>query len=169
MINIVLFEPEIPQNTGNIMRTCIATNSKLHLIKPLGFSLDEKYLKRSGVNYIDKIDLSVYENFDDFMHKNKGTYYFLSRYAHKPHSDYDYSNVKEEIYFIFGKESTGIPKDILKKHLDTSIRLPMSINVRSLNLSNTVAIMIYEALRQQNYPDLLFDEPHKSKYEIENS
>ena len=162
MINIVLFEPEIPGNTGNIMRTCVATNTKLHLIKPLGFSLDEKYIKRSGVNYIDNCDYIVYENIEDFFSKNKGTYYFLTRYGKKPHTSFDYSNIDENIYFIFGKESTGIPPKILKPHLDNCMRMPMTNNVRSLNLSNTVAIMVYEALRQQNYRDLLFLEPHKS-------
>lgn len=163
MINVVLFEPEIPMNTGNIMRTCIATNAKLHLIKPLGFSLDEKSVKRSGVNYIDKIDLTVYENMEDFYSKNKGTFYYLTRYGHKPHTTGDFSNSNENIYFVFGKESTGIPKKYLRPNLDNCFRLPMSKNVRSLNLSNTVAIVVYEALRQQNYNDLLFDEPHKSK------
>ena len=168
MINIVLFEPEIPGNTGNIMRTCVATNSKLHLIEPLGFSLDEKYIKRSGVNYIEHCEYTVYKNWDDFMEKNKdGKFYFLTRYGHKPHTSFDYSNSEENIYFVFGKESTGIPRDILKPHLDTCMRMPMTDNVRSLNLSNTVAIMTYEALRQQNYNDLLRDEPHKSKNFIE--
>ena len=169
MINIVLFEPEIPGNTGNIMRTCVATNSHLHLIKPLGFSLDEKYIKRSGVNYIDKCIYKVYENIDEFFKKNKGEYYFLTRYGHKPHTSFDYSNKSgENLYFIFGKESTGIPKEILKPHIDNCMRMPMTANVRSLNLSNTVAIMLYEALRQRNYNGLLFDEPHKSKTEIED-
>jgi len=145
------------------MRTCIATNAKLHLIKPLGFSLDEKSVKRSGVNYIDKVDLTVYENMDDFYNKNEGTFYYLTRYGHKPHTTADYSNSDENIYFIFGKESTGIPKKYLRNDLDRCFRLPMSKNVRSLNLSNTVAIVLYEALRQQNYNDLLFEEPHKSK------
>lgn len=163
MINVVLFEPEIPMNTGNIMRTCIATNAKLHLIKPLGFSLDEKSIRRSGVNYIDKVDLTVYENMEDFYSKNKGTFYYLTRYGHKPHTTGDFSNNKENIYFIFGKESTGIPKEYLRPNIDNCFRLPMSENVRALNLSNTVAIVVYEALRQQNYNDLLFYEPHKSK------
>lgn len=163
MINVVLFEPEIPMNTGNIMRTCIATNAKLHLIKPLGFSLDEKSVRRSGVNYIDKIDLTVYENIEDFYSKNDGTFYYLTRYGYKPHTTGDFSNSNENIYFMFGKESTGIPRKYLKDHIDNCFRLPMSKNVRSLNLSNTVAIVVYEALRQQNYNDLLFYEPHKSK------
>lgn len=168
MINVVLFEPEIPGNTGNIMRTCVATNTTLHLIKPLGFSLDEKYIKRSGVNYIDKCKYFVYENIEDFFSKNKGTFYYLTRYGHKPHSSFDYSNSEENIYFIFGKESTGIPKKLLKDNLDYCMRMPMTDNVRALNLSNTVAIMVYEALRQQNYRDLLFDEPHKGDHFLED-
>ena len=168
MINIVLFEPEIPGNTGNIMRTCVATNSRLHLIKPLGFSLEEKYIRRSGVNYIDKCDYMVYENIDEFFEKNKGEYYFLTRYGHKTGDSFDYSDSSKNIYFIFGKESTGIPKEILKPYIDRCIRIPMTSNVRALNLSNTVAIMVYEALRQQNYNDLLRDEPHKSKTFIED-
>lgn len=169
MINVVLFEPEIPMNTGNIMRTCVATNTKLHLIKPLGFSLDTKYIKRSGVNYIDKCDYTVYENIDEFFEKNKGEYYFLTRYGHKPHSSFDYSDPNKNYYFFFGKESTGIPPKILKPYIDRCMRMPMTDNVRALNLSNTVAIMVYEALRQQNYKDLLFNEPHKSTNFIEEN
>lgn len=169
MINVVLFEPEIPQNTGNIMRTCVATNTVLHLIKPLGFEIDDKHLIRSGVNYIDKLKWFVYENYEDFLNKNQnGKFYFLTRYGHKPPTKFDFSNTSENIYLVFGKESTGIPKNILKPHIDNCIRLPMSKNVRALNLSNTVAIMVYEVLRQQNYPNLYFDEPHKSKTEIED-
>ena len=169
MLNIVLYEPEIPTNTGNIMRTCIATHTHLHLIKPLGFSLDDKYVRRSGVNYIDKCKYSIYENIEDFFEKNKGTYYFLTRYGHKPHTDFDYSKKNENIYFIFGKESTGIPPEILKPHLEHCLRIPMTNDVRALNLSNTVAIVLYEALRQQDYLDLLRDEPHKGKDYIEKS
>ena len=161
MINIVLYEPEIPQNTGNIMRTCVATNSKLHLIKPLGFKLDDAKLKRSGVNYIDKLDYQVYENYEEFKEKNKGDYYYFTRYGRKPHSSFDYSNKNKNIYLIFGKESTGIPKEILKDHLDYCMRIPMTSNVRALNVSNAVAIVTYEVLRQQNYLDLLKEEPHK--------
>ena len=101
MINIVLFEPEIPANTGNIMRTCVATGSKLHLIKPLGFSLEDKYIKRCGVNYIDKCEYTVYENIDDFFQTNEGEFYFLTRYGHKPHSDFDYSDPNKHYYFVF--------------------------------------------------------------------
>lgn len=161
MLNVVLFEPEIPQNTGNIMRTCAATKTKLHLIKPLGFSLDEKVIKRSGANYINECDYTVYENWDDFLSKNNGEFYFLTRYGRRPHSSFDYSDRSKNIYLVFGKESTGIPKEILKNHLDTCLRVPMSDKVRALNLSNTVAIMVYEVLRQQNYPGLLFEEPFK--------
>jgi len=162
MNHIVLFEPEIPQNTGNIMRTCVATDTKLHLIKPFGFVLDDAHLKRSGVNYIDKLEYEVYENYEDFCSKNKGIYYFFTRYGHKPHTSFDYSNPKHEnLYFIFGKESTGIPKEILKQDLDHCMRIPMTDKVRALNVSNSVAIVIYEALRQQDYNDLLREEPHK--------
>ena len=168
MLNVVLYEPEIPANTGNIMRTCVSTNTKLHLIKPLGFSLSESAIKRSGVNLIDECDYTVYENIDEFFEKNKGTYYFYTRYGHKPHSDFDYSDSNENIYLFFGKESTGIPKKILKEHLNNCARLPMTAKARSLNLSNTVAIVVYEALRQQNYNDLLRDEPNYDKYTLEN-
>ncbi len=168
MINIVLHEPQIPQNTGNIMRSCVATNAVLHLIKPLGFKVDDASLKRSGVNYIDKLKWFIYDDYEDFLNKNEGTFYFLTRYGHIPHSSFDYSDTSENIYFIFGKESTGIPKEILKKNINNCMRMPMSQNVRSLNLSNTVAIMLYEVLRQRNYDGLLFDEPHKSKREIED-
>jgi len=169
MINVVLFEPEIPGNTGNIMRTCVATNTKLHLIEPLGFSLEEKYIRRSGVNYIDNCEYIVYKNWDDFYNKNKdkGQFYFLTRYGHKPHTSFNYSNKEENLYFVFGKESTGIPPTILKPHLDHCMRMPMTDKVRALNLSNTVAIMVYEALRQQEYNDLLKDEPHKGPHFIE--
>ena len=162
MINVVLFEPEIPQNTGNIMRTCVATDTKLHLIKPLGFVIDDAHLKRSGVNYIDKLNYEIYENYADFKSKNPGIYYYLTRYGRKPHTSFDYSNKEgKELYFIFGKESTGIPKEILKDDLDHCLRIPMTDKVRALNVSNSVAIVIYEALRQQNFNDLLREEPHK--------
>lgn len=163
MINVVLYEPEIPANTGNIMRTCAATNVKLHLIKPLGFSLEEKYVKRCAANYIDNCDYTVYENYEDFKSKNKGTYYFLTRYGKKPHTSFDYSNKDENIYLIFGKESSGIPVSILKENLNNCLRIPMNDKVRALNLSNCVAVMVYEVLRQQNYNDLLFKEPFKGE------
>ena len=163
MINIVLYEPEIPGNTGNIMRTCAATNAKLHLIKPLGFSLEEKYIKRSAVNYLDKVNYQVYENFEDFLSQNDGDFYFLTRYGKKPHSSFDYTKSTKDIYLFFGKESTGIPKEILRNYLDRCLRIPTTDNVRSLKLSNCVALVLYEVLRQLDYPNLLRTEPFKGE------
>lgn len=163
MINVVLYEPEIPGNTGNIMRTCAGTGVKLHLIEPLGFKLDEKHIKRSGVNYIDKCEYKVYKNYEEFLEQNKGTFYYLTRYGKKPHTSFDYSDRNDNIYLIFGKESTGIPKEILKDDLDHCMRIPMNENIRALNLSNSVAIMVYEVLRQQDYPNLSFYEPFKGE------
>lgn len=163
MNNIVLYEPEIPQNTGNIMRTCVATNTKLHLIKPLGFILDDRHIKRSAANYIDQLEYYVYENYEEFKQKNPGKYYYFTRYGSKPHTSFNYCDESEELYFIFGKESSGIPKEILKDHLDDCMRIPMSEKVRALNLSNCCAIVIYEVLRQQNYPNLSMVEPHKGE------
>lgn len=155
MNNIVLFEPEIPQNTGNIMRTCAGTYTKLHLIKPLGFSLSDKYLKRSGVNYIEYCDFKVYEDYEDFLDKNSdGEFFYLTRYGKKPHSSVDYTKIDKDIYLIFGKESTGIPKEILSKHLDRCLRIPTNANIRALNLSNCVALVLFEVLRQLDYPNL---------------
>lgn len=168
MINIVLYEPEIPQNTGNIMRTCVATNSKLHLIKPMGFKIDDKHMKRSAVNYLENLNYEIYENWNDFKSKNLGTYYYLTRYGKKPHTNFDYSDTNENIYLIFGKESTGIPKEILKADLDHCMRIPMTDKVRALNVSNSVAIMVYEVLRQQDYIGLSKVEPHKGENYIEN-
>ncbi len=167
MLNVVLYEPEIPQNTGNIMRTCAGTGTKLHLIEPLGFKLNEKSIKRSGVNYIEHCDYKTYENFEEFKKQNKGKYYFFTRYGKKPHTSFDFSNQNENIYLIFGKESTGIPKEILKDNLDTCMRIPMNDNIRALNLSNSVAIGVYEVLRQQNYKNLLFTEPFKGEDYLE--
>ncbi len=167
MINVVLYEPEIPQNTGNIMRTCAGTGTNLHLIEPLGFKLDEKNIKRSGVNYIDYCNYNVYRNFDEFKSKNPGKYYFFTRYGKKPHTTFDFSNIDDDIYLIFGKESTGIPKEILRDYLDSCMRIPMNNNIRALNLSNSVAIAVYEVLRQQNYRDLLFTEPFKGEDYLE--
>ncbi len=161
MINIVLYEPEIPQNTGNIMRTCAGTGAKLHLIEPMGFKINGKTVKRSGVNYIEHCDYTIYDDWDDFVSKNKGTYYYLTRYGRKPHTSFDYSDTNENIYLIFGKESTGIPKEILKNDLDHCLRIPINSNIRALNVSNSVAIMLFEVLRQQDYPNLLKEEPFK--------
>lgn len=154
MINIVLYEPEIPQNTGNIMRTCVATGAHLHLIEPLGFILNDKTIRRAGVNYIDKLKYTVYRNFDEFLEQNIGEFYFFTRYGKKAHTEFDFSDVNKNIYLVFGKESTGIPKELLRGYLDRCIRIPTSSDVRALNLSNCVAIAIYEVLRQQGYPNL---------------
>lgn len=154
MINIVLYEPEIPQNTGNIMRTCAGTGTNLHLIRPLGFSLDEKSIKRSGVNYIEHCNYNVYDNFSDFVAQNKGSYFYLTRYGNKTYSDFKYEDINEDIYLIFGKESTGIPKEILSSNLEKCFRIPMNGNIRALNLSNSVAIVLYEVLKQLNFPNL---------------
>lgn len=163
MINIVLYEPEIPENTGNIMRTCAATGAKLHLIRPLGFALNTGVINRSAVNYIDKVDYTLYDDFNDFVDKNSGEYYFFTRYGKKAHSDVDFSDKSKNIYLIFGKESTGIPKEILREYLDRCIRIPSSDNVRCLNVSNSVAIAVYEVLRQQDYLDLYRTEPFKGE------
>ena len=161
MIHIVLYQPEIPQNTGNIMRNCAGTGAHLHLIKPLGFSMDESRLRRSGVNYLEHCHYTIYENFDEFKEKNPGTYYYLTRYGTKPYTSFDYSDQEEEIYLIFGKESTGIPKELLQQDLEHCMRIPINEHSRALNLSNCVAIMLFEVLRQQNYRDLLQFDPFK--------
>ena len=163
MINVVLFEPEIPENTGNIMRTCAGTGAKLHLIRPLRFALNEGIVKRSAVNYMDKVNYTLYDDFDDFVEKNPGEYYFFTRYGKKPHSEIDFTDKSKNIYLIFGKESTGIPKEILRKYLDRCIRIPCSDDIRCLNVSNCVAIAVYEVLRQQDYNDLLRYEPFKGE------
>lgn len=151
-MNIVLHEPEIPQNTGNISRTCAVTHSKLHLIKPLGFSVEDRYLKRSGLDYWQFLDISYYENFEDFLDKNPNAKIFMATTkAKKIYTDVTYS---ENDFIMFGKESAGIPEEILLKYKDTSVRIPMYDELRSLNLSNSVAIILYEALRQQNFRGL---------------
>lgn len=147
--NIVLFQPEIPQNTGNIGRTCVATGTRLHLIEPLGFRLDEKSLKRAGMDYWKDLDVTTYVNFHDFLDKNPGAkIYMASTKALNLYSDVKY---EENCYIMFGKESGGIPEEILYNHREDAIRIPMNENIRSLNLANSVAIVLYEALRQQNF------------------
>ena len=169
MIHIVLYEPEIPQNTGNIMRTCAGTGSKLHLIEPLGFSLDEKHLKRSAVNYLPFCEYTVYPSYEDFLSKNEGVFYYFTRYGKMPHTAVHYPKKEENIYLVFGKESTGIPKEILKDHLTSCLRIPMNDHIRALNISNSVAVALYEVLRQQDYPDLLLKEPFKGADYLESS
>ena len=151
-MNIVLHEPEIPANTGNIGRTCVATGTSLHLIKPLGFSLDEKHLRRAGMDYWRDLDLHVYENFQDFLDKNPGAkIYIATTKAHQNYSDVSY---EPDCFLMFGKESAGIPEEILVDYEDTCVRIPMKENIRSLNLSNSVAVLLYEALRQNDFAQM---------------
>lgn len=164
MLNIVLYEPLIPQNTGNIIRTCVGIGAKLHLIEPLGFSLEEKHLKRSALDYFNLVDLKVYSNFEEFTKINKGKYFFLSRYGKKVYSDVDYTKYKNEsIYFIFGKETTGVSRPILANNLDETFRIPTNDKIRSLNLSNSVNVVVYEYLRQHNFLNLSKEEPETLK------
>lgn len=161
--NIVLYEPEIPQNSGNIMRTCAGTDTALHFIRPLGFSLSESKLRRSAVNYFENVEYYVYDNWDDFISKNQGEMYFLTRYGmHTPH-ELKLADQNKKYYFVIGKESTGIPKEILREHLDRCIRIPTNDKIRSLNVSNVAAVVIFEALRQQDYNDLSRYEPETLK------
>lgn len=155
-LNIVMVEPEIPQNTGNIARTCAATGSRLHIIEPMGFEIDDKKLKRAGLDYWNLLDISYYKNIEEFYSKNEGELYYFSTKAGNIYSDIDYSD-KDKCYLIFGKETKGLPEDILMKNKDRCVRIPMLNNehARSLNLSNSVAIGVYEVLRQWNFTDLL--------------
>lgn len=154
-INVVLYQPQIPSNTGNIARTCAGTDTNLHLIRPLGFSTDDKMLKRAGLDYWQYVNIFYYESLDDFYEKNAGgEFFYITKFGQKPFSDFDYSNLSKDYYFIFGRETTGLPKDVIENNKEFSLRIPMNENIRSLNLSNTAAILIYEALRQQNYAHL---------------
>lgn len=149
MLNIVLHEPEIPANTGNIGRTCVAANTRLHLIEPLGFRLNEKNLRRAGMDYWDELDVTTYIDFDEFLEKNEGArIYMATTKAPNVYTDVRY---EPDCYIMFGKESAGIPEEILVKHKEDSIRIPMAGDIRSLNLGNSVAIILYEALRQNGF------------------
>jgi tRNA (cytidine/uridine-2'-O-)-methyltransferase len=149
MINIVLNEPEITSNTGNIGRTCVATGARIHLIEPMGFQISEKEVKRAGLDYWDKLDVTVYDNYQDFLDRNPGAkIYMATTKAKHVYSDVSY---EEDCFIMFGKESAGIPEEILVEHKETSIRIPMIGEIRSLNLSNSVAIVLYEALRQNEF------------------
>lgn len=152
MINIVLHEPEMPANTGNIGRTCVAAGARLHLIEPLGFHINEKMVKRAGLDYWDKLDVTVYDNYEDFLKKNPGAKIYMAT-TKAPHTYCDV-RYEDDCYIMFGKESAGIPEDILVQHPDTAIRIPMIGDIRSLNLSNSVAIVLYEALRQHDFADM---------------
>ncbi len=160
-INIVMVEPEIPQNTGNIARTCAATGSKLHLVKPLGFEITDKYLKRAGLDYWDKLEIEEHENLEKFLNKYgyddnkkvKKNVFLASTKSQHIYSEIEY-NKFDEIYILFGKETKGLPEDLLKNNIDQAIRIPMKEGLRSLNLSNSVAIVTYEILRQNNFLNL---------------
>ena len=155
-LNIVMCEPEIPQNTGNIARTCAATGAKLHLIKPLGFEINDKYLKRAGLDYWDKLEIEEHDSLDKFLEKyppEKNDMFFSTTKGKQVYSDINYSD-KSEVFIMFGKETKGLPENLLKKYIEKTIRIPMRETLRSLNLSNSVAIVIYEVLRQKNFENL---------------
>ena len=150
-LNIVLVEPQIPQNTGNIARTCAATGARLHLVKPMGFTVDDKKLKRAGLDYWHLLDITYYENLQDFFEKNSGPFYYFTTKARHRYSDVNYP---EGAYLVFGREDAGLPESLLYQNPETCVRLPMRSMARSLNLSNTVAIAVYEALRQGGFDGL---------------
>ena len=163
-LNIVLYEPEIPANTGNIGRTCVATDTRLHLIEPLGFSLSEKALKRAGMDYWPQLDVTTYLDFDEFLEKNPGAkIYMATTKARRVYTEVTY---EPDCYIMFGKESAGIPEEILKANPDTCVRIPMIGETRSLNLSNSVAIVLYEALRQNQFDHMkLQGELHRLRWD----
>lgn len=164
MIHIVLFRPEKPQNTGNIMRTCVAIHAMLHIIGPLTFSIDSKDLKRVGMDYIDDLKYDFFPTYDDFVKKYRDkNIYYVTRYSKKSYSEFNFRNQVDDIFLMFGRESTGIPHDILRANEDRLLRIPMVPEARSLNLSNSVAIVAYEVLRQQNFPNLSTQEEIKGE------
>lgn len=162
-INIVLVEPEIPQNTGNIARTCAATGARLHIVKPMGFAIDDKKLKRAGLDYWHYLDITYYDGLVDFFEKNDGAFFYFTTKGRKAHSDVSYP---DNAYLMFGKETKGLPEELLIKNPECCVRIPMQGEIRSLNLSNSVAIAVYETLRQWNYPKLSdFGQLHNYKWE----
>lgn len=151
-LNIVLVEPQIPQNTGNVARTCAATGARLHLVEPMGFHVDDKKLKRAGLDYWHLLDITYYEDLDDFFAKNRdGSFFYFSTKARRVHSDMTYP---DNSYLVFGREDAGLPEELLKNNEQSCVRLPMRSEARSLNLSNTVAVGVFEVLRQWGYPEL---------------
>ena len=150
-LNIVMVEPEIPQNTGNVARTCAATGASLHIIKPMGFEISDKHLKRAGLDYWHLLDITYYENLEDFFAKTNGPYFYFSTKANKIYTEIDYP---DNAYIVFGKETKGLPEKLLHDNPDTTVRIPMIDDARSLNLSNSIAIGVYEILRQWDYPEL---------------
>lgn len=162
-VNIVLVEPEIPQNTGNIARTCAATGARLHIVRPMGFSIDDKKLKRSGLDYWHYLDITYYENLADFFAKVQGACFYFTTKARQVYTDVSYPN---DCYLFFGKETRGLPEELLLQNPDRCVRLPMQPGLRSLNLSNTVAVAVYEVLRQWNFPALQnFGQLHRYHWE----
>lgn len=154
-LHVVLYQPLIPANTGNIARTCAGTDTELHLIRPLGFSTDDKMLKRAGLDYWEHVKIHYYDSLDHFYELNNGgEFYYVTKFGEKAHSDFDYSFAEKDYFFVFGRETTGLPKEVIEENIERCLRLPMNDNIRSLNLSNTAAILIYEALRQQEYRNL---------------
>ena len=151
VINIVMVEPEIPQNTGNVARTCAATGARLHLVGPMGFKIDDKKLKRAGLDYWQYLDITYYDSLDEFFLKNQGHFYYFTTKARNVYSDVEYP---DNCYLLFGKETKGLPEELLLENKENCVRLPMIEKARSLNLSNTVAIATYEVLRQWNFPEL---------------
>ncbi len=152
-INIVLIEPEIPQNTGNIARTCAATGASLHLVEPMGFKVDDRKLKRAGLDYWHELDITYYKDINDFFERNKGEeFYYFTTKATQCYSDVTYP---ERVFLVFGKETKGLPEDLLYNNRERCVRMPMRENLRSLNLSNTVAIAVYETFRQRNFEGLV--------------
>lgn len=150
-LNIVMVEPEIPQNTGNVARTCAATGARLHLVGPMGFTIDDKKLKRAGLDYWHLLDITYYDSLSEFFEKNQGNFYYFSTKAPQKHTDISYP---DNCYLLFGKETAGLPEKLLHDNPDTTVRIPMISDARSLNLSNSVAIGVYEVLRQWDYPEL---------------
>lgn len=167
-VHVVLFEPEIPHNTGNIIRTCVATDTMLHIIEPIGFDLRKKDIGRYSSNHLEHARIETYPDFSDFASKNPGEYFYLTRYGKTPPSSILFSEISKDIFLIFGKESTGLPHELLKENLDHCFRIPMSGNARSLNLSNSVAIVLYEVMRQLDYPGLSFREVQKGEDYLES-
>jgi rRNA methylase, putative, group 2 len=161
-LNIVLVEPEIPQNTGNIVRTCAATGSILHLVGPLGFSIEDRYLKRAGLDYWDEADVRYYNNLEEFLNKFGGKPFYYS--TTKATNNYCDVSFEDDCFILFGKETAGLPEELLKDNREYCIRIPMKNGIRSLNLSNSVAVVLYEALRQQNFKDMKLD-GHMVKYD----
>ena len=155
-IHVVLYQPEIPANTGNIARTCLATDTTLHLIHPLGFSTEDKMVRRAGLDYWKNVDIHEYDSIEElYATYPNGVYYYIENFGEKHYTDYNFYEVEKDLLFVFGRETTGIPKELIEGKEDHCLRIHMNDKVRSLNLSNTAAIIIYEALRQQGFQNLI--------------